>query len=281
MRVGALGAILGHVVDAQVGMVTPVPLLLFWTAAALLTSESWTTAAPAAPPRQSGSRARWFGAALVAAALVTVLVGWISTRWLLASVAYASGVRHGIAGQLSEAYGDFRRSVTLAPWLPLPAESAAYTALRLATAESRPARRIALLEEAEDLLSQARDHAVGGPGSWALKAQIAFAVARTTGQPSQFAASREAFAVALKLRPDDPRLLAQSAWVWLESGDPAQARRAAEQALAREPREWMAWAVLARVAKVSGDPPRAQQATARARELAPPEALPLLDSLLR
>jgi hypothetical protein len=281
IRVGALGAILGHLADGQVGMSTPIPLLLFWVAAALLTSDSWTSATLAGGTlRDARSRTRWWGVALVAAVLVTLLVGWASTHWLFASMAYARGVRLGIAGQLADAYGEFQRSAALAPWLPLPAESAAYTALRLATAESLPSRRIALLHEADALLRQARDHAIGGPGSWALRAQIAFAEART-GQPSQLATSRDAFAVALRLRPDDPRLLAQSAWVWLESGDPLQARRAAEQALAREPREWVAWAVLARVLKGQGDTPGTEQATRHARDFAPPEARPLLDALLR
>jgi hypothetical protein len=281
IRVGALGAILGHVADGQVGMATPVPLLLFWVAAALLTSRPWMPVTlPGGTPGEARSRTRWWAAALVAAALVASLIGWATTRWLFASMAYANGVRRGIAGQLSEAYGEFQRSAALAPWLPLPAESAAYTALRLATAESQPSRRIALLREADTLLRQARDHAIGGPGSWALRAQIAFAEART-GQPSQLATSRDAFAVALRLRPDDPRLLAQSAWVWLESGDPLQARRTAEQALAREPREWVAWAVLARVLKGQGDVPGTERATRHARDFAPAEARPLLDALLR
>ena len=281
IRVGALGAILGHVADGQVGMATPVPLLLFWVAASLLTSRS---SAPvtlsAGVPREARSHTRWWAAALVAAALAAALIGWATTRWLLASMAYANGVRRGIAGQLSEAYGEFQRSAALAPWLPLPAESAAYTALRLATAESQPARRITLLQEADALVRQARDHAIGGPGSWALRGQIAFAEART-GRPSQLATSRDAFAVALRLRPDDPRLLAQSAWVWLESGDPLQARRTAERALAREPHEWVAWAVLARVLKGQGDAPGTERATRQARDFAPVEARPLLDSLLR
>jgi tetratricopeptide (TPR) repeat protein len=139
---------------------------------------------------------------------------------------------------------------------------------------------VALLREAEALLGQARRHAIGGPGSWALAAQVAFAEARA-GEPSQLAISREAFSAALRLRPDDPRLLAQAAWVWLESGDALKARRMAEQALAREPREWMAWAVLARVSRAMADAPRAAEAAARARELAPAEARPLLDALLR
>jgi len=279
IRVGGLGAVLGHVADGQVGMATPMSLALFWMAAALATAAPWT-AASSAPARSPRALARWWGVALVGTVLVTGLVTWATTRWLLSSMAYAAGVRHGIAGQLSDAYGEFRRSVALAPWLPLPAESAAYTALRLATAESVPSRRVALLHEAEALLTQARAHAIGGPGSWALSAQIAFAEARM-GAPSQLAASRDAFAAALRLRPHDPRLLAQSAWVWLESGDALKARRTAEEALALDPREWVAWAVLARVSRALGDIAGAERASGRARDLAPRDARPLVDALLR
>ena len=281
IRVGGLGAVLGHFADGQVGMATPMPLALFWLAAALLTASAWT--APSTPrglPRQVQSSRRGWVAALIVAVLLTSLLAWSSTRWLLASMAYANGVRRGIAGQLSDAYGEFRRSVALMPWLPLPAESAAYTALRLATSEGDPSRRGALLDEAEALLTRARYHAKGGPGSWALTAQIAFAKARS-GEPSQLAASRDAFAAALRLRPGDPRLLAQLAWVWLESGDSLKARQTAEQALAREPREWVAWAVLARASKAQGDVSVAAHASGRARDLAPPEARQLLDGLLR
>ena len=281
IRVGALGAVLGHVADGQVGMATPMPLALFWLAAALATSGPWTAAStPRGLPRRAKSSRRWWIVALVVAVLLTSLVAWGSTRWLLASIAYANGVRHGMAGQLSDAYREFRRSAGLTPWLPLPAESAAYTALRLAPRESDPSRRVALLHEAEALLGQARSHAIGGAGSWALTAQIALAEART-GEPSQLAVSRDAFATALRLLPGNPRLLAQSAWVWLESGDALTARQTAEQALAGEPLEWLAWAVLARASKVLGDVPRAEHATGRARDLVPPEARPLLDTLLR
>ena len=281
VRVGALGAVLGHTADAQVGMTTPTSLALFWIAAGLATANPWAASSPARERTgDAASPLRWRGAAVAAAIVATCLVGWVTTRWLFSSMAYAAGVRHGIAGQLSDAYREFRSSVALAPWLPLPAESAAYTALRLATVESVPSRRAVLLHEAEALLTQARSHAIGGPGSWALSAQIAFAEARA-GEPSQLAASRDAFAAALRLRPDDPRLLAQSAWVWLESGDALRARRIAQDALAREPREWMAWAVLARVSRALGDAAGTEQAASRARELAPREARPLVEGLLR
>ncbi|MGH2607691.1 MAG: hypothetical protein ACRDHF_01265 [Tepidiformaceae bacterium] len=281
VRVGALGAVLAHFADGQVGMATPMSLALFWLAAALLTSDAWTASSTArGRPRQGKSRKRRWGAALIIVLLLTALVTWASTRWLFASVAYADGVRSGITGHLSDAFREFERSVALTPWLALPAESAAYTALRLATSERDPSRRAALLGEAKGLLARARSYAIGGPGSWALTAQIAFAEARA-GEPSQFAVSRDAFATALRLRPGDPRLLAQSAWVSLESGDAREARRTAEQALARDPGEWLAWAVLARALRVLGDAAGAGHAAARARDLAPFDARGLLDPLIR
>lgn len=281
VRIGALGAVLAHFADGQVGMATPMSLALFWLTAALLTSEAWTVSSTArGRPRPGKSRKRSWGAALLIALLLTALVTWASTRWLFASVAYAEGVRRGITGHLADAFREFERAVAWTPWLSLPAESAAYTALRLATSERDPARRAALLNEAKGLLARARSYALGGPGSWALSAQIAFAEARA-GEPGQFAVSRDAFATALRLRPGDPRLLAQTAWVWLESGDAREARRTAEQALARDPAEWLAWAVLARALRVLGDTAGAGHAAGRARDLAPSDARGLLDPLLR
>ena len=281
IRIGALGAILAHLAEGQVGIATPMPLALFWLAAALLTSGSWggpAAASNAAPHRRRPSKARR-AAAVAIAALLAALVAWASTRWLLASVAYADGVRHGITGQMSDAYRDFRRSIALAPGLALPAEAAAYTALRLAGSETDLPRRLELLHDGQRILAQARHYALGGAGSWALTAQLALAEARA-GERGQLAASRDAFAVALRLRPGDARLLAQWGWSWLESGDPVQARQTAERALARDPREWLAWAVLARSSRELGDRAEAERAVARARELAPPEAHRLLNAML-
>lgn len=278
IRIGALGAVLGHVADGMVGIATPMPLALFSLAAALLTRKSCRALPNPVLPRRNPSTP-WWATAMVAAALLVMLVAWFNTRWLLASVAYADGARHGIAGRLGDAYRDFQRSISLTPWLPLPAEAAAYAAFRMAAGESDPARRLEILGTAEAAVAQSRRYAMGGVGSWALTAQIAFAEART-GAPSRFIASRDAFAVALRLRPGDPRLLAQSAWVWLESGDALQARQMAEQALARDPGEWLAWAALARASKALGNVAEAEHATGRARGLAPPDALRLLDPLL-
>ena len=93
------------------------------------------------------------------------------------------------------------------------------------------------MDAAETAVTEARRHAMGGAGSWTLTAQIAFAEARA-GRQDRLAVSRDAFAAALRLRPGDATLLAQSGWIWLESGDAVRARLAAEQAIARDPQEW-------------------------------------------
>jgi predicted Zn-dependent protease len=209
-------------------------------------------------------------------ALLAALTVGASTRWLLASVAYAEGTRLGIAGRMSEAYGEFRHSLALVPTLPLAAEAAASAALRLAGAENDLPRRLQLLREAEAILVQARRYALGGPVSWALSAQIAFAEVRA-GERSRLAAGREAFAVALALRPGDAKLRAQSAWMYFESGDAVQARQEAQRALDRDAGEWLAWAILARSSEALGDREAAERAARKARDLAPPQAHRLLD----
>lgn len=282
IRLGALGAVLGHVAEGQVGIETSMPLALFWLAAALVTCGPWSESSV---PSIAGSRRtalfeRWRVRALFVAAGLVGLTAWESTRWLLASVAYAEGARHVIAGRTVAAHENFRTSALLAPWLPVAAEAAAATALRLAGGEQNALRRLQLLREAEATLAQARRHAMSGPGTWALAGQIAFAQWRA-GERSRLVTSRDAFAMALRLRSGDPELLAQSGWVWLESGDPRQARRIAEQALSGDPRQWLAWMVLARSARGLGDAAGAESAAAKARELAPPGVGRLLDAMLR
>jgi tetratricopeptide (TPR) repeat protein len=278
MRQGALGALLAHLADGQVGIVTVMPLALFWLAAGLLTSEAWGGAlsrAGVAAARDGRAQRPWWATATLAAALLTGLLALTSTRWLLASVSYADGTRRAMAGRMADAYEELRRSAALMPWLPLPAEGVAYTALRLAGSAPDPARRLEFLHDAESTLAAARRYAVSGADSWTLSGQVAFALARA-GEPGQLAASREAFAAALRMRPGDAKLLAQWGWSWLESGQAKQAREAAERALARDPREWLAWAVLSLSARDLGDTAGADGALSRARELAPPEAQRLL-----
>jgi predicted Zn-dependent protease len=233
----------------------------------------------AAPPRVAPGKAWRWRIVLAMAALLAVLVAWTSTRWLLASVAYAEGARHGIAGQMAEAHQAFQRSVALAPGLALPAEATAHAALRLAGSETDPARRRELLREAAAVLIRARRHATGSVASWTLTAQIALAQARA-GDRSKLAESLDAFGAAARLSPDDPHLLAQWSWAWLESGDAARARLMAERALSRDPADWLAWAVLARSARELGNLEEAERAVRTARELAPPGARRLLDAIM-
>src|SRR5262249_22619724 len=148
---------------------------------------------------------KWWIGSLAALALAALLVGWASTRWLLASVAYAEGTRLAVAGRMADAYRELRRSVDLAPRLPLSVEATAYTAPRLSAKETDPTRRLALLHEAEATLAELRRHSMSGASAWALSGQIALAAARA-GERDQLSASRAAFDAALRLRPGDPNL---------------------------------------------------------------------------
>ena len=276
-----LGAIVAHLAEGQVGIVTPMPLALFWITAALLASAPWSAARPPAGEPASPVRPRrpW-GAGVLAAWVLVAFMTWTSMRWLLASEAYAAGVRRVIAGRTADARADFARSAALCPWLPVPAQALAHASLRAAAGEPDPARRLSLLREGEAALVEARDYATGGPVSWLLTAQLAFAEARA-GDRSKLAVSLAAFETAARFRPRDPQLLAQWAWAWLESGNPARAREAAQNALALSAdREWLAWAVLARAAEQQGDAEQAERAADRTRALAPPEARRLLENVL-
>ena len=178
-----------------------------------------------------GARPAWWIVAPVAIALVAVPVVWLETRWLLASIAYAEGTRSSVAGRTAEAYQRFQRARALVPWLALPAEATAYTGLRLAAAQTDPARRLALLREADGALAAVRRPAAMGGGYWTLSAQVAFARVRA-GERSELEASLEAFERAARLRPGDGQLLSQWAWALLEARDPARARAVAEKATA-------------------------------------------------
>ena len=83
VRVGAIGALVAHLVEEQVGIVTPVPLALFWVAGALCTMPAWSVHERSNRP--AGARPAWWIVAPVALALVAVPVVWLETRWLLAS----------------------------------------------------------------------------------------------------------------------------------------------------------------------------------------------------
>ena len=278
MRLGALGTIVAHLTDGLVGIETSMPLALFWMAAALLTCGPWLVSpAPAsAAPRRARAGA-WLS--IATAACLTGLIAWASTRVLISSVTYADGTRHFMGGRAVAAYEDFRSSAALTPWLLAPAEAAAFVALRLAAGESDLSRRLDFLRSADATLARARRYSRSTAGSWALSGQVRFGEARA-GDREQFVGSRDAFAAALRLRPDDPELLAQSAWAWLESGNAQEARRISEQALSRDRSQWLAWAVLARAAGDTGDRPTADDAIRKARELTPAGASGVLEQML-
>ena len=282
VRLGALGALLGHLADGQVGMETTTPLALFWVSAALLTLPSWTRR-PETAPGQSHARisnkAVW-SVLLAVTVGGTVLVAWMGTRWLLASSAYADGTRHGIEGRLQQAHQDFRRSITLAPWLGLAAEASAYTVLRLGGAEDRPFPSPGAVSgrPGDAGAGSAVRHGGGGLVGADRPAGVRRGTGRGTasvhGQPGGLCRGA----------PADAREM-QSCWrnqgssCW-KVGDPVGGRATALEALRRDSREWMAWALLARSAGQLGNATEADRAGRMARGLAPPEAQRVLGALL-
>src|SRR5262249_43982722 len=125
IRIGALAAVLAHLADGLVGIVTSMSLALFWIAAAILTCPQWTEpsrlSGPASP--RHASFPRWRVAALALATGLIIVVALASTCFLLASIDYAEGTRHAVAGRMAAAHEKFRSSVVLAPWLLAPAEA--------------------------------------------------------------------------------------------------------------------------------------------------------------
>ena len=197
------------------------PLVLFWVAAALCTLPPWSElrARSAAPvPRRA-----WWLRVGAPVAVAVLLVAWLETSWLFGSVAYAEGVLSVIAGRLDDAYQKFQRSRSLVPWLALPGEAMAETALRLAGRESDPSRRLDVLRDADRTLAALRGK-VTGATYWRLSAQVAFAEVRS-GDSSKVGASLEAFDQAARFRPGNAPLLAQWAWAFLEARDPVRESR--------------------------------------------------------
>jgi cytochrome c-type biogenesis protein CcmH/NrfG len=284
IRVGCLGAVAGHLVDAQFGIATPVSTGLFWIVAALLTAP--LALDDRAPPDRvdagtAGRRGRWL-ALLIVASILAAAVAWGSTRWLAASMAYARGSRLLNAGAESAAQREFQEASRLVPGLSQPAEANAGVAVALAGGERDPRRQLVLLTEAEAALAAVRrysSYATTGPYHWVLVGQVALAQYRA-GDPSKLATALEAYETAARLQPGDSWILANWGVAWLDARNPERAREVAEHAVARKPDNWLAWAVLARAASQLGDATRTEQATASARALAPPEAHSLLGELL-
>jgi len=284
IRAGCLGAVVGHLVDAQFGIATPVSMAFFWIVAALLT----VSPAPdrisldRAAPRKAGVPARWV-ALLIMAPILAAVVAWGSTCWLGASIVYARGSRLLNAGAQSAAHREFQEAGRLVPGLSQPAEATAGVAVALAGGERDPARQLALLGEAEAALATVRrfsSYATTGAYHWVLVGQVALGQYRG-GDRSKLATALEAYETAARLRPGDSWILANWGMAWLDARNPERARQVAEQAVAQKRDNWLGWAVLARAASQLGDTTRTLQAAARARALAPPEARSLLDELVQ
>src|SRR5215467_2506828 len=126
-----------------------------------------------------------------------------------------------MAARSARAYEDFRRSATLMPWIPLPLEAQASSALQLAGAAGDPASRLDLLRQGEAALARERQIAPLGGTAWALSAQLAFARFRA-GDRTGLQQSLDAFENAVRFRPRDAELLGQWALAWLEAKDPAR-----------------------------------------------------------
>ena len=284
MRLGCLAAVVGQTVEGLVGIASPMPRAIFWMGAAVLTAPFPMPWASASVDRRAqggatvGRHRRWRALALVAsgAAVGLMIVG--STYALLGSMAYAAGTRRGIAGDLVTARREFIRSSQLVPWVPFPAEAAANVSLRLAAAPG-PAQRADWLEEVQRKLARARWHVPSRSDLWRLSAQVALRRA-TAGYPEEFGEALQDFSEANRLRPGDPEILSQWAFAVLQTGNPTGARRLAENALAVDPQSWLAWAVLARSCWQLGDFQQSQRSAKSARELAPPAARDLVESLL-
>ena len=287
MRLGCLAAVVGQAVEGLVGIGSPMPRALFWIATAIL-----TVPCPMPPtqvpvevrirPRATVSR-RWPplpSLALLAGALILVpilIVG--STRSLLASMAYGTGIRRGIAGDLPTARREFLRASHLAPWMPFPAEAVADVSLRMTTAGLNLTPGADGLEEAQETLARARRYAPSRSDLWWRSAQVALAQV-SAGHPEQLGAALRDFSEAARLRPGDPEILAQWALALVQSSDPVGARRLAEEALASDRSAWLAWAVLARSYSQLGNPIQAQRSAQEARRLVPPASRDLVERVL-
>jgi hypothetical protein len=286
VRLGCLATVLGQVVEGFVGIASPMPRALFWVAAAILTVPSPMPLTPAPTdgrlPRKVTARRRPSlpSLAILSGALVLTLIVIVgSARSLLGSMAYATGIRRGIAGDLATAQHEFVRASHLAPWVPFPAEAAADVSLRMMAAEPNATRWADWILQAQEALARARRHAPLRSELWRLSAQVGLASMRA-GHPEQFGEALRAFSEAARLNPGNAEILAQWALALLQNGDPIGGRTLAEKALDSDRQTWLAWAVLARSYEQLGNPARARLSADEARRLAPEPMRRQLEKLL-
>jgi tetratricopeptide (TPR) repeat protein len=93
--------------------------------------------------------------------------------------------------------------------------------------------------------------------------------ARETGDPTWYGRARVAIDRARTIAPGDFPALRTMAWVLLGQHEFRTARALAEQAVAREPRDWMSWANLTDACVELGDYERAVEAADRSSALRP------------
>jgi tetratricopeptide (TPR) repeat protein len=93
--------------------------------------------------------------------------------------------------------------------------------------------------------------------------------ARETGDPTWYGHARAAVDRALGIAPDDFAAQRTKAWVLLGQHEFFAARALAEQAVVREPRDWMSWANLTDASAELGDYDRAVEAADRLAALRP------------
>lgn len=97
----------------------------------------------------------------------------------------------------------------------------------------------------------------------------AMRTARETGDPTWYGHARAAVDRALAIAPDDFAAQRTKAWVLLGQHEFRDARVLAEQALTREPRDWMSWANLTDACVELGDYDRAIEGADRLAALRP------------
>jgi len=93
--------------------------------------------------------------------------------------------------------------------------------------------------------------------------------ARETGDPTWYGHARAAVDRALAIAPDDFTAQRTEAWVLLGQHEFLTPRALAEQAVVREPRDWMSWANLTDASVEVGDYDRAVEAADRLATLRP------------
>src|SRR5262249_55170306 len=115
LRVGCLGAIVGHVVEGVTGIETIVPFALLWLLAALLTAPP--LANPRALAEAARSRTLWVSGLVIVAAIGSLAVAF-TTVWVLGSRSYAYGIALARAERFADARAQFEQATRLVPWLP-------------------------------------------------------------------------------------------------------------------------------------------------------------------